>query len=143
SRNLQSREQLINARISSVPGQERQNRDIQRQQDIKEAIYLYLLQKREESAISMAATAPNSKVIEPAYSSYNPTSSGTKVYFAALILGLLIPFGWIYGKELLDTKIRTKEDLNSEIPSARVIAQLPHIEQRKNAMVKDNDRSIL
>src|SRR5690606_8813903 len=44
SRNLHARERLINGRISSVPGQERQNRDIQRQQDIKETIYLYLLQ---------------------------------------------------------------------------------------------------
>lgn len=143
SRNLHSREQLINARISSVPGQERKNRDIQRQQDIKEAIYLYLLQKREESAISMAATSPNSKVIEPAYSSYNPTSSGTKVYFAALMLGLLVPFGWIYGKELLDTKIRSKEDVSTEISSVGVLAQLPHVERRKDMMIKDNDRSML
>src|SRR5690606_36340702 len=130
-------------RISSVPGQERKNRDIQRQQDIKEAIYLYLLQKREESAISMASTAPNSRVIEPAYSSYNPISSGTKVYFAALALGLLIPFGFIYGKELFDTKIRSKEDLTSEIPLVRILAQLPHVERQKEMMIKDNDRSIL
>ncbi|EKF56405.1 capsular exopolysaccharide family protein [Galbibacter marinus] len=143
SRNLQAREQLINARISAVPGQERQNRDIQRQQDIKEAIYLYLLQKREESAISMAATSPNSKVIEPAYSSFNPISSGTKVYFAALMLGLIIPFGVIYGKELFDTKIRTKEDVTSEVPSSRVLAQLPHVEHNSKMMIKDNDRSIL
>lgn len=143
SRSLHAREDLINARISSVPGQERKNRDIQRQQDIKEAIYLYLLQKREESAISMASTAPNSRVIEPAYSSYNPISSGTKVYFAALALGLLIPFGFIYGKELLDTKIRSKEDLTSEIPSVRILAQLPHVERQKEMMIKDNDRSIL
>jgi len=142
SRNLRAREQLINARISSVPGQERKNRDIQRQQDIKEAIYLYLLQKREESAISMAATSPNSKVIEPAYSSYNPISSGTKVYFAALMLGLIIPFGVIYGKELFDTKIHTKEDITHEIPSARVLAQLPHME-RNTRTIKGNDRSIL
>lgn len=143
SRNLHSREQLINARISSVPGQERKNRDIQRQQDIKETIYLYLLQKREESAISMAATSPNSKVIEPAYSSYNPTSSGTKVYFAALMLGLLVPFGFIYGKELFDTKIRSKEDVSTEISSVGVLAQLPHVERRKDMMIKDNDRSML
>ncbi|WP_417360737.1 polysaccharide biosynthesis tyrosine autokinase [Galbibacter sp.] len=143
SRNLHAREQLINARISSVPGQERKNRDIQRQQDIKEAIYLYLLQKREESAISMAATAPNSKVIEPAYSSYNPISSGTKVYFAALMLGFIIPFGFIYCKELFDTKIRSKEDVTSEIPSVRLLAQLPHVERQKEMMIKDNDRSML
>ena len=143
SRNLHARERLINGRISSVPGQERQNRDIQRQQDIKETIYLYLLQKREESAISMAATSPNSKVIEPAYSSYNPTSSGTKIYFAALMLGLLLPFGCIYGKELFDTKIRSKEDVNAEIPSLEVLVQLPHVERRQDMMIKDNDRSVL
>lgn len=143
SRNLSARERLIDARISSVPGQERKNRDIQRQQDIKEAIYLYLLQKREESAISIAATSPNSKIIEPAYSSYNPISSGNKIYFAALLLGFILPFGWIYAKELLDTKIRSKADVNAVIPSLRIMAQLPHVENRKDMIVKDNDRSIL
>ncbi len=143
SRNLSARERLIDARISSVPGQERKNRDIQRQQDIKEAIYLYLLQKREESAISIAATSPNSKIIEPAYSSYNPISSGNKIYFAALLLGFILPFGWIYAKELLDTKIRSKADVNAVIPSLRILAQLPHVENRKDMIVKDNDRSIL
>lgn len=143
SQNLSARERLIDARISSVPGQERENRDIQRQQDIKEAIYLYLLQKREESAISIAATSPNSKIIEPAYSSYDPISSGNKIYFAALLLGFLVPFGWIYAKELLDTKIRSKADVNAVIPSLRILAQLPHVENRKDMIVKDNDRSIL
>src|SRR5690606_1352132 len=74
--------------------------------------------------------------------SYNPISSGTKVYFAALMLGLIIPFGVIYGKELFDTKIHTKEDITHEIPSARVLAQLPHME-RNTRTIKGNDRSIL
>ncbi|MCX2679158.1 polysaccharide biosynthesis tyrosine autokinase [Galbibacter sp. EGI 63066] len=143
ARNLRAQEGLINSRISSVPGQERKNRDIQRQQDIKEAIYLYLLQKREESAISMAATSPNATVIEPAYNSYNPVSSGKKIYMGAAFLGLLIPFGFIYIKRLFDTKIHKKADVLDEIPNISVIAQLPHIEKRLEKTIKINDRSVL
>ncbi|QLE02789.1 polysaccharide biosynthesis tyrosine autokinase [Galbibacter sp. BG1] len=141
--NLRNQESLINSRISSVPGQERQNRDIQRQQNIKETIYLYLLQKREEAAISMAATSPNAKVIEPAYSSYNPISSGKKIYFASLFLGLLLPFGFIYVKELLDTKIHKKSDLTEAMPNISVLAQLPKIENKKGLTIEENDRSVL
>ncbi|MDG3581744.1 GumC family protein [Galbibacter pacificus] len=141
--NLRAQEDLINSRISSVPGQERKNRDIQRQQNIKETIYLYLLQKREESAISMAATSPSAKVIEPAYSSYRPISSGTKIYFASLFLGLLLPFGFIYFKELLDTKIHKKEDITETLPNMSVLVQLPHIEHKKELTIQVNDRSVL
>ncbi len=143
SSNLRAQEELINNRISAVPGQERQNRDIQRQQNIKETIYLYLLQKREESAISMAATPPVSKVIEPAYNSYNVVSSAKKVYFGSVLLGLLLPFGFIYLRNLLDTKIHKKTDITEALPTIPVLAQLPRIENKKALAIQENDRSVL
>lgn len=116
-RDLNNNEGILNAKIGKIPAQERQFRVIARQQKVKEELYLYLLQKREETAISLAATEPNARVVDTAKANKAPISPKKNiVYLAGLLLGLLIPFGIIYTDDLLDTKIKSRMDLDGKTP---------------------------
>jgi tyrosine-protein kinase Etk/Wzc len=107
----------LDAKIEKIPLQERQLRVISRQQEVKEQLYLYLLQKREESAIAMAATEPNVRLIDLAEGNMTAVSPKERIlYLAALLLGLLVPFGTIYTYDLFDTKIKSQLDLEGKTP---------------------------
>jgi hypothetical protein len=134
----------LRGRIRTIPSKERELLEIQRQQGIKEKLYLFLLQKREESAITVASSISNASAIDPATSSGAPVSpdrSGT--YRLALIAGLLIPAGFIYLRELLNDKITDKADITSvtEIP---ITGEIGHnkIGDRK-LIVGEKDRSVI
>ncbi|GAL64391.1 GumC family protein [Algibacter lectus] len=120
-----SQERTIDSQISSAPRKEREFRDIQRQQQIIETLYLFLLKKREENSISLAVTVPNAKLIDAADGSNIAVSPKRKmVYGMALLLGLLVPFGIIFLSFLLDNKIHNQEDLEDALKTP-IIGNIP------------------
>ena len=112
-------------RISNAPLQEKEFMTISRQQEIKAALYIMLLQKREENAITLAATANNGRIIEEPLPGKYPVSPRKKVFMlAALMLGLGIPVGIIYLNDLLKYKIENREDVE-KITNVAVLGEIP------------------
>ena len=102
---------LENEKYSTVPFNEKGMHSIQRQQAIKESLYILLLQKREEAAVNLAITNPSIKVVDYAvYSTIPIAPERNLIFIAALLLGLLVPIGIIYIYYSFDTKINNKED---------------------------------
>ena len=107
-----SKENQFNSKIKKVPTQERQYIEIKRQQEIKQNLYLFLLQKREENALTLASAIPTAKTLDAAYSSVVPVAPKMMIIFAiTLLLGLFIPVGIIYVLELMNNKITNKKEL--------------------------------
>ncbi|WP_179347770.1 GumC family protein [Winogradskyella pacifica] len=130
----------VQGQLYSAPTKARQFRDIKRQQDIKESLYLYLLQKREESAIRLGMYSPNAKIIDSAYSSNKPVSPNTTIiYLASLILGLSLPIGFIYLIDILDSKIYQKKDL-VQLLDIPYLGDIPRT-SKKQKLVKKVDYS--
>lgn len=113
---------------SRLPEKERMLRAIERQQNLKEALFLVLLQKREEAAIELAVTSPSIKVIDYALTGGIPSSpKRLQIYGIAGLLGLLIPFGIVYLKFSLDTKIHNRRDVEKALPNVPFLAEIPFI----------------
>lgn len=144
-----SKAQLIrqNRKFSSqvyrLPAKEKAIVDITRQREIKQSLYLFLLQKREEAAINLAITEPSIKVVEYAISGGVPISPNSKnIYVMALIGGLLIPFGIIYIMLLLDTKVKDKADVNQKNPKIPVVGELPKVKDEQLIFKNPEDNSV-
>lgn len=112
-------------RISDAPTQERQFVSIARQQEIKSGLYLMLLQKREENAIMLAATANNAKIIDAASAETGLVApKSVHILLVAFILGLGLPVGVIYLLSLLQVKIEGRADVE-KLTTLPVIGDIP------------------
>tara|TARA_R110002049_G_C9167776_1_gene561610 strand:- start:222 stop:2600 length:2379 start_codon:yes stop_codon:yes gene_type:complete len=142
---LSSQLSKINSRIYSAPKNEKVLRDITRQQQTTESLYLYLLQKREESQITFASASPKSKIIDKAFLVSDIPVSPKKsiILIASLILGLLVPFSVIYGHDLLDNKIHNKNGLEKLVQDVPVLAELPKLSKKDNKLILKDDRSVM
>ena len=131
-------------RISEAPGQEREFVSIARQQEIKAGLYLMLLQKREENAITLAATANNAKIIDEAIADDAPVSPRSKItYLIALILGVGIPVGVIYLLELTKFKFEGRADVE-KLTSAPIVGDIPLTDEKQGAIaVFENQNNLM
>lgn len=142
SNNLRANSGQFKSRIQQVPMLERQLQDINRQQETKQKLYLYLLQKREEAGLSLAGAVANTRVIDSATSTDYPIRPSKQIiYLAALLIGLLVPFAVIYSKELFNDKIETRQDVEHHTITP-IIGELAHNTQGPLVMTKGNRSSL-
>lgn len=139
---VKRREREFDSNIGKLPEQEKEIRNIKRQQAVKEKLYLFLLQKREEAALSYAITAPIIKVVDYAYTQPTPVSPKSQIILlSSMVIGLVVPFGVLYILFLFDTKIKTKDQIRAFLPNIPIIAEVPQHQEKENKVILPNDRS--
>ena len=139
---LQEEEAKNKGIYSELPEEERMLRAIERQQNLKEGLFLVLLQKREEAAINLAITAPSIKVIDYALTGGKPTSpKPLNAYGIAILGGLFVPFGILFLMFNLDTKIRIRSQLEKALPELAIVAEVPHIPKGDREEIKRSELS--
>ena len=150
----QSTKSQSTAQIASNPGQAKYLLSVERQQKVKESLYLFLLQKREENELSQAFTAYNTRVITPPTGALSPTAPERRNLLAiALLVGLAIPATVLFLRENLNTKVRGRKDIEQmtipfigEIPTYGQTSKLkkkPETESSPTILVKPRSRNLI
>lgn len=128
-----------NSQVLNLPKKEKILRSIERNQKIKEALYLFLLQKREEAQVNFAVTEPSVKVVEKAISNNIPVSPNRSVIFLlAILLGLLVPFAVLYTLFLFNDKIYSKNQLLDLNLPLNVAGEIPLINTQANTTISSS-----
>jgi len=140
---LESRAGFVDAQIRQVPEEERIYLEYSRQQNIKQELYLFLLKKREESAISKSSTVANARIVDPAKSDTVPYSpKPMRIYLAAFALGLILPGLWIFIKEVFNVKITGKEDIKN-LTAMGIIAEIGHSDTGEEVVVYKESKTVI
>ncbi|MFM7106279.1 MAG: GumC family protein, partial [Flavobacteriales bacterium] len=140
-RQIEIQDSKIKNEIREMPSHERVFRDMQRQQQVKESLYLYLLQKREEANIALAVTVSNLRIIDLPYGSDAPISPNTgMITIGFLSAGIIIPIILIYLIVFFDSKVRSKKDLTAlDIP---YLGEIPEMNVPRHPIFSAKDRSL-
>lgn len=129
--------------ISGVPQIEKNYLKLARNQQIKQELYIFLMQKAEETSISKTANISIAKTIDPPKSDVNPVSPKRSLFYLfGFVAGLIVPIGLIFGSELLNTSIKTKEEIAS-LTNVPVIGEISHNLTDDNLIVANHSRSAI
>ncbi|MGL5318094.1 MAG: GumC family protein [Bacteroidales bacterium] len=133
----------ISQRIKEVPRQERELLEIMRQQKIKDALYMFLLEKKEENLLSMTMTVPMARLIEKPYTGKQPVAPRSLVILmASLLLGVIVPVVAIFVKELLNVTIENRHEL-AKLTKLPVLGEINHEEiKRSVCTIHENNTSL-
>ncbi|RFM27403.1 GumC family protein [Deminuibacter soli] len=131
---LKKRTSGFESQISKVPVKERIFLDYSRQQEIKQELYLFLLKKREETAISKSSTIADARVIDTAQADILPFKPNKKfIVIGWFILGLLVPFAIAYVKEFLNNRVSSMQDITN-ITRTPILAEIGHHDDDENVV---------
>ncbi|MDR2854272.1 MAG: polysaccharide biosynthesis tyrosine autokinase [Prevotellaceae bacterium] len=138
-----AKDNQFKSKIQNVPTQTREIRVLSRQQDIKETLYLFLLQKQEEMELSLASTLPAAKSLD--YANTSPIPVSPRVMFlmlVALIAGMSFPMMFLYLKELFYNKVQDKDELKKKVP-APLLGSINQCAGTEKLVVRENARSAI
>lgn len=135
----QNREMRAQDRVTAIPTKERQMLSIERQQKIKEALYLFLLNKREENALSQAMADNNARVIDGAEGSNAPISPNrNRILLLGLLVGIALPGAVCLAILFMDTRVHGRKDIEG-VTSVPYLGEIP---LDKEAM-KDHRKKVM
>jgi capsular exopolysaccharide synthesis family protein len=141
--NIASTSNKYSSMLRSIPQKEKEMIEISRQQSIKNNIYTYLLQKREEAALSFASTVSDSRVVDAAETSHNPVSPRKGLLFAtAFLTAITIGAIYITLRELLNRTVTSRTDIEQKIPYP-VVAEIVQSGERNPIVVGDGERKFI
>lgn len=138
-----SKNEKLEKSIRTIPQQERTLMDITRQQTIKNDLYTYLLQKREEMAVAFATTVADSRTLDAAASTDSPVKPvGIVIYALFGLVGLLLPTAAIAGKTALNTRVTRRVDVenSTQVP---ILGEVMNKRHRDVLVVAPDQRSVI
>ena len=141
--NLRSKYVQYESKVRDVPAIERGLLEKNREQDVKLRLYHYLLQKREETALSLTATIPTSQVIDrPAYNTTPEQPKSTLIYLCSFLLGIILPASVIYCRDKFNTKVQDASELGF-ISGAKVLGELSNKGKLGSVVVEKGSRTTI
>ena len=125
--------------MSQFASTERETRNLYRNQAIQNELYIFLLQKREENALKMAAAQPKGKLVDEAYAASEPVKPKKPLLaFVALIMTFALPFCILYVKKMLKNKIGSQDELEAITP-AHLLGQIYHAREDELQVIADTN----
>ncbi|UEG54941.1 polysaccharide biosynthesis tyrosine autokinase [Mucilaginibacter daejeonensis] len=133
----------ITGQLKQLPSKERNYLDFARQQNLKQELYLFLLQKREETAISRNSTISSSRIVDFAKADFLPFKPKKIIIYAVgFILGLIIPAMYLFVKEFFNLKINSKSDIERITP-VTILGEIGHNSDKQSLVTGNNSRSVI
>lgn len=141
--NLSATNSTYNSMLQSIPEKERMLIDINREQGIKSELYTFLLQKREEAALSHASATSDTRIIDKADSADRPVSPNKKVvYLSALLIALFTGIGFVYARENFSNKIMFRQQIE-KLTGAPILAEIPYEKSSELIVTNENKRTFI